>query len=381
MGLSALAFAGGWAISSSGRDRGDQFSPVVPASVSGNRVASFQLRETVTASAIRSPLSAGSPEELWQRLASVRRAPASERDMAEFLEGLATHDAKLAMALASTEANNRLCNSLKEAVLRGWASVSPDDAAAWALALTDGERQTAIEIVFFGAAKQPELAIKLGVRLCTDDPGSASDYGQFLIHGLTELGSYEEAARFAVEARFGNQDAWLNLAFSEWASHDPEQALAAYEKITDLQVRNAAFPGVIEGWVMANPASAAAYAARMAPGDDRTQVLGQALPQWASRDPLAASEWLGKNIEPGQDLNATVAAVTAMPNFVNQHPEMAVKWAEKITEPVLRTNTMRAIAQQWVQRDPIGLRRYLDANAKLAPIDRVALQEGASSPP
>jgi len=329
---------------------------------------------------LRASAPAGFSEERWQQLSSVRRTPVTEKEMAAYLEELAKSDSQRAMALAIAEKNDRLRQALQGAVLHGWASVSPDDAAAWALAQPDGEKQAAMEVVLAGAARLPELALKLGLRLCQNEPALASDYGQFLVHGLTELGEYEAAARFAAENKIGNQGGLLNMAFTEWASREPERALAASNSISNPEARSAAFQGVIMGWIMANPAATAAFGATMAPGEDRTQVISQSLPQWASRDPLAASEWMLKTIQPGPDLDAGAAAVAAMPNLVSQRPEIAVSWAENIAEPLLRANTLRVIAQQWVERDAAGLRRFIETNPNLAPADRSALQEGLNQP-
>ena len=357
--------------------RHDQIDPVVVAALSDG--ASSPVSAAVVAPEARAVSSAGAGDQ-WQQLASARRTPDGEREMIAYLEDLATREPQRAMALALAEGNYRLNQNLRGAVLRGWASVSPDEAAAWALARPDGERQLSVEFVFAGAARLPELALKLATRLCANEPALAGDYGQYLIHGLTELGTYDAAARFAAENKNGGQDACLNLAYSEWAAHEPEQALAAFEKISNPQLRSFAFQGLIQGWVMANPATAAAYAERLAPGDERAQVINQALPQWACRDPLAASEWMLKHIEPGPELDAGAATVAAMPNLVNQRPEMAVNWAENIAEPALRANTLRVIGQQWAHRDPAAPRRFIENNPGLAPADRKALQEGMETP-
>jgi hypothetical protein len=301
--------------------------------------------------------------------------------MAAALEDLAAQDPHRAMALALGENNLRLRQSLRHAALRGWASVSPDDAATWAMALPDGDRQLAIEAVFSGAVRHPEEAAKLGVRLCAQQPAFAGDYGQFLITGLAEVGEYDTAVRFAMSDSSEHHGPWLNTAFFQWATHQPDQALAAFGKISDPATRLPAFQGMILGWAMANPAAVAAYADKLAPGEDRTQALTQALPQWANHDPIGASEWMINHFEPSPDSDAGVAAVATMSNLINQRPDIAVGWAESISEPVLRANTLRAVAQQWSQQDVGAFRRFIASTPNLLASDRTALTEGSNQPP
>ena len=69
----------------------------------------------------------------WQHWSAAPRTPENEREMAAFLTELATRDHERALALALAEGNLRLREILCNAVLRGWAACSPDDASSWAL--------------------------------------------------------------------------------------------------------------------------------------------------------------------------------------------------------------------------------------------------------
>lgn len=319
-------------------------------------------------------------DDRWERWSAEVRTPDSERDMTQFLEELATRDPQQAMRLALGEANFRLRQDLRNAVLRGWAAVFLEEASSWALALPDGDRQVAMEAVFAGAARHPEEAARLGRRFCTQDPERAADYGQFLITGLTAAGAYETAARFAAAETSTARTAWLNATFFQWAAHQPENARAAFENIADPATRPAAFQGMVSGWAMADPAALAFYALELSPGQDRAQALSQALPQWVARDPLVASEWINQ-LDANPDLDTGVASVATLASLVNRRPEIAVGWAESITEPVLRANTLWMIAQQWAHTDPDGIRRFLAAAPDLAFNDRRALLDALNPPP
>lgn len=316
----------------------------------------------------------------WTTLSATALTPANEQERMEFLAELAAHDPKLAMQLALSENNQRLRLLLRQTVLRAWATQAPEDAAGWAMILPDGDRQVAMEAVLAGAATQPEDAIRLVRQLATLDPERASDYGQFLVSGLTASGAYAETARFAAAETSITRVAWLHTAFFQWATHQPENARAAFERITDPAVRSAAFSGFVSGWGLADPAALASYAIQLPPGDDRAQALAQALPQWVTHDTIRASEWMNR-LEPHSDLDSGVASVATLASLVNERPDIAVGWAENIAEPVLRSNTLWLLAQQWAHNDPDALRRYLTTTPNLTDNDRTALQNGLSAPP
>ena len=370
-GLSSLAYFGGRAAASRQTMSASETDPPARSTALVGTTKPEQVSKSKTSGF----------DDRWTQASTTHRTPASERDMAAALEELATHDPKRALTRALGEGNFRLRQNLRNAVLRGWATVSPDEAATWALALPEGDRQLALGAVFEGAAKQPEEAAKLATRLCSQDPALAGDYGQFLITGLSEAGAYENAVQFAITNNSAHHSSWLNAAFFQWSSHQPEQALAAFGKISDPAARMPAFQGLILGWSMANPAAVAAYAANLAPGENRAEALSQALPQWANVDPVSASEWMVSHFDPSPDLDAGVAAVATMPNLLNARPEVAVGWAESIAEPVLRANTLRMISQQWAQRDSGALRRFVASTPDLPAIDRSALLDGLNPPP
>jgi len=321
-----------------------------------------------------------SANDHWARWSAKARTPDNEREMTAFVEELAARDPKQAMLLALGEGNLRLRQNLRNAVLRGWATVFPQDASAWALALPDGDRQVAMEAVFAGAAQRPEEAARLGQRLCAQDPAHASDYGQFLITGLTAVGAYETAARFAAADTSSARAAWLSTTFFQWATHQPQNALTAFASISAPATRSAAFQGMVSGWAMADPASLVSYAMTLPPGEDRSHALSQALPQWVGRDTLVASEWINQ-LDSNPDLDTGVASVATLSNLVNQRPEVAVGWAESIAEPVLRANTLWMIAQQWARNDPDGIRRFIASTPDLAANDRRALLDAMNPPP
>jgi hypothetical protein len=345
-------------------------------------------RELVTREIVTTPISTESIlpapqleklEERWRVYLGEPRTPAVDGELADCLGKMAALDPKRAMTLALEQSDFKLREKLRDAVLRGWARVSPDDAAAWALGLALEDQRAALVAVLGGAAVRPEEAVRIGRMLSDGHPELAGEYGQLLIDALTETGAYREAVRFAYGDKTENQPAWLNATFFHWASHQPEAALQALGKISNPSARNIAFQGMIAGWAANNPVALAEYAMRLSPGTDRAQVLNQTLPEWVSRDPLGASEWMIRRFTPSPEMDVGVAAVATLPHLIADRPEIAVGWAENIAEPQLRIETFRQIAREWALRDAEGVRRFA-ATPNLSDEARNAFVEGSTPP-
>jgi hypothetical protein len=309
------------------------------------------------------------------------RTPATERDAESALLDLARRDPARAMELALGENNPALRERWRNAVLKGWAAHAPDEAAGWARALPPADRRQALVAVFAGAVENPEAAIRLGERLCRQIPTDAADCGQLLIAALTEAGAYESAACFALGGSAENGPAWLNAAYYQWAMRQPELALKAFGAISDPAARSVAFQGLASGWAEANPAAVASYAVQLPVGADRAAALSVTLSQWAMRDPLTASEWMLKNLNPSLDLDEGVAAVASLPGLVSRRPEIAIGWAENIADPSLRVTTLTAVVQLWAQREPEAARRFVLSAGAMPQLEREALALGLAPGP
>lgn len=317
--------------------------------------------------------SAGEFEMFWQRYSAGPRVPGCERGMCALLEEIAVDDPSEAMVLALGESDLSLREDLCYAVLRGWAAFSPDDAATWAMARTEGNKRLDLEAVFAGAVCQPETACLLAARLSAEYPALSADFERMLITALANDGAYETAVRFAMAETFGTP--LLAVAFDRWAASQPEQAWIALTEISDPETRARAFDGLISGWARSDPAATAAYALQLPPSADRARALGLALPQWADRDLVGAWNWASHH-GLGSDLDAGLAAVARLPALVNMYPEIAVGWAEGIADPRFRANTLQMLAQLWARQNPEELRRYIAYTPNLRADDYKALIGG-----
>ena len=320
--------------------------------------------------------SSTSDELGWQKWLQGSRTAENSQAIKDWLKELASTDPKRAMLLALAETDPRLQRDFRDVVLREWASVACDDAADWVIRFHVVDHHDAFEMVFAGASTHPDEATALGRRLCAQDPTLAGDYGQLLIVALAQSGQYEAAVRFAATVNAENSGAWVNAAYFQWALREPEQAINAFEKITGPEQRRAALEGLAAGWTTTNPVAMATYLLKMESSEDRAEVLGQTFTQWVNRDPASASEWLINNYRPSPDLDGGTAKIAVLPSLISRKPEIAVAWAESISDPELRADTLQAVAREWALQNPDEVRRFISSNPSFSADEQQALSKG-----
>jgi hypothetical protein len=315
-------------------------------------------------------------EGKWNELYSQPGTVARNAALAALLEKLAAVDPKRAMALAQAEGNLKFRDTLVQAALHGWAHTAPLEAGNWANALTDSTaRDAAMSSVFAGAvAANPDEAMRVGTLLIQQNAGEASGYGTRLIDALSEAGKFAAAAQMAATGDAGVQRSiWMSEAYSKWAELQPAQAGQAASAIADPDAQSEALHGVVGGWAETDPAGLTQFLTQLPANSDRGQMIGQALENWAKVDPIATANWmnahatdLGGDMDKGMQSIATVAGL---------QPDIAVAWAEAITDQNLRSEALNDVLRNWVQSDPPAAKNYFNTTQNLLPADRQQISE------
>lgn len=140
--------------------------------------------------------------------------------------------------------------------------ISPDQAAQMARESTDANRRS-------------ELLARVGARLAADNPAAAMD----LADGLDEGQRQRFAERLAA-----------NLA-----EQSPEAARRLAMQLDDPRIRSAMLVRILETEAQRDPAAAAQGFAAMPPeeAESRARAARRIGSEWASRDTLAALQWVG----------------------------------------------------------------------------------------
>ena len=296
--------------------------------------------------------------------------PAAEAQTGLELATLAATDPLRALNLAASAATPRQRALFQAAALRGWAARDPLAAADWTLAhVPKAGRRVAIEALAAGAIADPEAAIATYAHLIAIDPVHASEHGGALAEALARDGQFSTASRFAAAGPAACRATWLGIVYQNWAAYQPGAALENLAQIPDPVAREEARAALFVGWSQSDPAALVAHASTLPTGEPRLAALRDGLTQWVHLDPAAASAWMDTH-DPAPDLDAGAAAIASSPALVAKNPEVAASWAESITDPELRANTLLDFIRLWAERDPAAARRYATTSVLVPPQTR-----------
>lgn len=343
-----------------------------PAREKAAHAPSNTARKTAVSAQGKSPASASVPttrvetplspswENRWSEVLSNSNTPARNRKLAALITELAKTNPEQALALARAVDDWRLRDILRDAALRGWASVDANASGDWALTVAEDHRRAAVEAVMQGAATNPAAAVRVALRLCATDPERGGDYGHYTIAALVEAGAFENAIRFGQEIGPDKYPFLVKSAFFQWARNEPSQALAALDNITDPIIRSKAYGEVIGGWAWSDPKGLASYALTLPIGSGRAEAIAEALPRWVEKDPNAAMDWMRQH-DSGREFDSGVAAIANLQSIITQQPATAMAMAgDLISDPATRTQTMRNVFRQWAENDPAAARKFLE---------------------
>lgn len=288
------------------------------------------------------------------------------------LEQLAVRDPAGALELALKEKHRGRRSAWLQAVLRGWASVAPFEASAYAVKLPSAEREGAETAVMDGAVKNPAAAIALTQQLVDSDPARARLPANQLLRVLGQRGEFEAAVDFAAHSPEAIRDEMVGTAYQYWALAQPERAFDGAVKLPAGELRKSALDAAVSGWAQGDPSGLAEFALNLSSRSDRTETLQTALREWVQLNPKAASEWIDR-FDPKPELDAGAAAVALHPDVLARQPEIAASWAESITDPELRSKTLVSVLKEWATKDAAAALAHASSSTQLKPADRETL--------
>ena len=330
-------------------------------------------RDDERASASDSAVSRDNWQRQWSEFTRSPATPAGELAIARAIEELASSDPQRAISVAARENNFRLRTALLRSALTGWGRTNPEAAATWAESQTLVDRGDAFGALFQGAVSNPERAIDLVSSLLQKTPRRSAEYGSKLISAFVEAGQFERAANFALTSPTQNREDWMLPAYSRWAEFQPQAAAASAMQLADPTARAEAMNAVIIGWSPSDPKGLIEFSKKNLSPSQQNAVVARAIGFWASSDPVAAANWIGQN-EFGAASDPGIAEIAVSPQLATT-PTIAASWAEIITNPQLRLQTLGSILEQWAATDGNSAEKYLTASKALTPDERTRLWE------
>lgn len=263
-------------------------------------------------------------------------------------------------------------------ILREWAKEDPQAATSHALSLPAGkERNDAITSVASGAAATDPEAVK---RLIAQMPPGAARNAT-LSRIVSNLGYKEPriAAELVLELPPGQQRDLVHQVIHNFARQDRAGALEWAGQLSSADARRTAVRQIVQQWSQDDPKGAAEYCVSSPLGT--SEILANAVGNWARNDASGALAWAGALPDPAQREAALARAIGALGS---SDPNRAVALAATMLGDKARDDALGNIASAWAAKDPAAAAAWAaqltDATARANAIMQIASRWGRQDP-
>lgn len=274
-------------------------------------------------------------------------------------------------------------------VLRTWASRDPVAALA-ALESPDGGRpalrSTLAPAMASGWAQHGVSTALTNYLLTLPEGRGLERVVREIVQALSQRGGLEAAIGWADTLPYGEKRekafkkiAFRKVALSFGASQSEEVAhwLEAYQEdrlgATAIHVLGRTWAGV-------DPAATLGWAQTLSDRTSREWSVREAFEVWVGKDRASAVDWL-ETASTEDQTGALDAAVSHYAKMLardsDEHGDLWLAWADRITTPRLRTNTLIAGGINWHRVDPEAAGVWL-ANSELSEEDRAEVVKSGS---
>jgi hypothetical protein len=183
-----------------------------------------------------------------------------------------------------------------------------------------------------------------------------------------------KAAAAYVSAHVGtpNEREVAGMMSGAMAERDPRVAAQWVEWIKEERLRRRMRLGIAEIWTSHDPKAAGEWSKGLA-GKEGEGAIGVVAGVWAFKDSAAAEKWIGSLHGRARDM-AIRGYVTTM---ARTNQEVALNWAVKMQDREARTRLIKAIAAEWMKRNPDESKAWIK-KSKLSEAEKKQLLENAS---
>jgi hypothetical protein len=248
------------------------------------------------------------PQEVWTHAGDTY-------DLARELARI-SHQPRLGAAILE-RLPEPIARPLVSSLVRSWTYAEPLAALDW---LLDHSKLEATE---------PQVLDNLFERLAQVDPKSA-------VHRFE---------RISAEI----QSQWAPILTAEWAAQDPRAAMDWAQARWQQGLGVEPLLRGTEAWVKTDPAAAAAFLQEMLPTVTQPPERLELAQLWVTADPSAALDTF-RTLVPAEALNARLNQ--ALPTAAAADPLAAASAALKISDPIVRGQTVAKVGFQWGSRSP-----------------------------
>ncbi|MFT3868753.1 MAG: hypothetical protein QM715_09650 [Nibricoccus sp.] len=227
--------------------------------------------------------------------------------------------------------------------------------------------------------ENPAAAVDLGRQLMREFPGRADEIGTILIGALVRGSHHASALEIAQYGPDANRAEWLQLILSHWARTEPDAGNLIVDQLRQNAVDSETFALVAKNWAASAPAELGRYALALPASPYRSAALAAALDPWIQQDPSAVANCATLLTEP-VERNIFFAALASKTDAALHSTSQRLRWAETITDPELRRDTLDHVVREWSANDPAAARRYLAGSSDFNPEQRQTLLAALNRP-
>jgi hypothetical protein len=287
--------------------------------------------------------------------------PALDHGWRSLMWTLARSDLDKGIALISSD--GRITPQARDAFLKSWLTINPQDVANWSqqhLApneITEIFRHDIREITL----SAPSVAMQLIDQM---SPGDARDSViQQNIYALATADTMGTLDWVLTQPDDAIRQSALQNVIGTWADTEPEQAAAyAFENFSEnsILLENLA-KSVASNWAKHAPAEALIWARSIESEAIRQEAVGYALSAWASNDNAAAGNYI-----------LAMPADEDRSNYIQRHvmfttkddPQKTLEWIEALPEQEKTDSVTRSFVAGWADEDSLAASEWVDSLAE-----------------
>ncbi len=244
-----------------------------------------------------------------------------------------------------------------------WAKQDSDAALAWATGLPDEVKGDAMNNIVEQLTSQDPLE---AAKVAMGFEGEQRERSMRTIADQWSRNEPEDAVKWAESLTIEGKTQAIEEAVENWVRKDTDAAVAYMDNM-DQGERDDIMKEVVEQWgrkgAESQPA-AADWVAAQPEGKGKVDATGEIVGQWMRSDAEAASTWLGE--QPEGDAKDRGISALLRDRSVREDPEVAVAWADSISNQEMRSEQVERSARSWLASDRAAALEYLEQSNSLS---------------
>jgi hypothetical protein len=165
----------------------------------------------------------------------------------------------------------------------------------------------------------------------------------------------------------------VNRLVETWARTDPAAVAAWLDALPAAIDTMVAQVTVHRIWAGTDAPAAVSHALAIWKTSGASEPLAAGISAWIVRDAAAAGAWIAA--QPRDPVLDRAAAELARSDAVVQQPDIAIRWAQRISNDGQRLQSLETFFARWLDVDRFAARQYLRSSQLLSEQDRSELRE------